>query len=66
MLILAGTLVMVGILYLLIGRVPYIGRLPGDFVIHRGSATLYIPIVTSIIFSFILVVILNAVFRIYR
>lgn len=30
------------------------GRLPGDVVIKKGSATFYFPIVTSIILSIIL------------
>jgi hypothetical protein len=35
-----------------------LGRLPGDIVIERGDARIYIPIVTSIVVSVVLSVIL--------
>jgi hypothetical protein len=47
---------------LLAGRVPWLGRLPGDVVVHRGPVTIYFPIVTSIIVSVVLSVLL-AMFR---
>jgi len=31
-----------------------LGRLPGDIVIRRGSATFYFPLVTSIVVSLVL------------
>ena len=31
-----------------------LGRLPGDIVIRRGNGTIYIPIVTCIVVSFVL------------
>ena len=49
----AGVLVMLG--------VPF-GRLPGDVVIRRGSATFYFPLGTSIIVSVVLTI-LFAVLR---
>jgi hypothetical protein len=39
-----------------------IGRLPGDIVIRRGSATFYFPIVTCIVLSLVLTL-LFALFR---
>ncbi|HUO97159.1 MAG TPA: DUF2905 domain-containing protein [Rhizomicrobium sp.] len=39
-----------------------LGRLPGDIVIHRGSTTFYIPIVTCLILS----VVLSLLFWIFR
>ncbi len=44
----------VGGLLLLAGRVPYIGRLPGDIYIQRKNFTLYFPLATSILLSIIL------------
>ena len=44
----------VGGLLLLVGRVPYIGRLPGDIYIQRKNFTLYFPLVSSILLSIIL------------
>lgn len=31
-----------------------LGRLPGDFVVRRGSFTFYFPLVTSILLSIVL------------
>lgn len=44
---------------LLAGRIPWMGRLPGDVVVQRGPVTFYFPIVTSIIVSVVLTLILN-------
>jgi hypothetical protein len=35
-----------------------LGRLPGDFVVRRGPATFYFPLVTSIIISVVLTIVL--------
>lgn len=59
-------LVVVGLAILLASRVPFLdqlGRLPGDLVFRRGSATIYIPIVTSILVSLLLTLILAVVIR---
>jgi hypothetical protein len=47
---------------LLVGRVPWLGRLPGDVVVERGPVTIYFPIMTSIIVSVVLSLLL-ALFR---
>ena len=52
--VVGGILVLVGALLILGGRVPWIGRLPGDIVYRRGHFTLYLPIVTSILVSLLL------------
>ena len=49
-LVLAG----VGALFLLGGKLGWIGRLPGDIVIRRGNATFYFPLATCLIVSAIL------------
>ncbi len=40
-----------GALLMLSGRIPWIGRLPGDFLIERKNFTLYFPLATSIVLS---------------
>ena len=45
--------VAVGLLWPLIEKLG-LGRLPGDFVIGRGSFRLYIPLATSLIVSVVL------------
>jgi uncharacterized protein HemY len=50
-------IVILGLLFLLGGKIPWIGRLPGDIVIERKNFSIYIPITTSIILSIILTLI---------
>ncbi len=39
---------------LLSGKVPWLGRLPGDIIVQRKNFTLYFPLATSIILSVLL------------
>ena len=47
-------LTIVGGVFLLVERIPGIGRLPGDIVIERKNFTVYFPLATSILVSAIL------------
>jgi membrane protein implicated in regulation of membrane protease activity len=51
LMIAGGVLFAVGLLLTLAGRLPWLGRLPGDIVLERGPVTFYFPIATSIIVS---------------
>jgi len=63
-LVLAGiVLVGVGLLLVVLGQVPYVGRLPGDIYIRRGPFTFYFPLVTSIILSLVLTLLINLLAR---
>jgi hypothetical protein len=51
-LILAGlVLAVIGAALSLFGRIPWIGRLPGDFYIQRENFTFYFPLGTCILLS---------------
>ena len=54
-LILAG----IGLLFWLGGKIPGLGKLPGDIVFRRGNFTFYFPIVTCILVSIVLSIILG-------
>lgn len=56
-------LVAVGAFIVLAGKLPGIGRLPGDILVRRGSFTFYMPLATSLILSLLLTLILNLIFR---
>ena len=43
-----------GAVLMLWGKVPFLGRLPGDIVIKRDNFVFYFPITTSILVSVIL------------
>ncbi|HYS18808.1 MAG TPA: DUF2905 domain-containing protein [Candidatus Binatia bacterium] len=49
---------LVGLVLVLVGRVPWIGRLPGDIHIQRGNWTFYFPLATSLLLSVILTLLL--------
>jgi len=50
-------LVVLGGIFLLAGRVSWLGRLPGDIIIKRENFTFYFPITTCILASIILSII---------
>ena len=41
----------VGVVLVLAGRLPWIGRLPGDIYVQRGQWSFYFPLATSILVS---------------
>jgi hypothetical protein len=52
-------LILVGGLVLLGGKVPWLGRLPGDIHVQRGSWSFYFPLTTSIVLSIVLTLIFS-------
>jgi hypothetical protein len=57
-LILVGVIIaLVGIALTLAGRLPWLGRLPGDVHIQRGNWTFYFPLATSLLLSVLLTLI---------
>lgn len=55
LLIIAGiVLALIGGLIMLSGRLPWIGRLPGDIVIQKKNFSFYFPITTSILLSLVI------------
>jgi hypothetical protein len=56
-------LVLIGGFFILLGKVPWFGRLPGDIVYRREGFTVFIPITTMILVSLILTILMNIVWR---
>ena len=55
LLIVFGVLIaVVGVVIVVAGRLPWIGRLPGDVYVQRGHFTFYFPLATSILVSLVL------------
>ena len=52
-----------GAVMLLTPRVPWLGHLPGDVVIHRDDLTIYIPITTMLLVSVVLSVVISVLGR---
>ena len=47
-------LLVAGLLVGLLGKVPGIGRLPGDIYLRKGNLTFYFPLTTCLLLSFLL------------
>jgi hypothetical protein len=55
--------IVLGAVFLLAGKLPWIGRLPGDILIKRENFTFYFPVTTCILVSIVLSLIFYFVFR---
>lgn len=66
LIILGLILVVAGLITLLSGKLPFIGKLPGDIVIKKPGFTFYFPVVTFLLLSLILTIIFNAVLRLWH
>jgi hypothetical protein len=51
-------LVIVGVVFSLIGKLPWLGHLPGDITIQRERFTFYFPLATCILISVIISLVL--------
>jgi hypothetical protein len=62
LIVVGAVLLALGLCLTLFGRLPLLGRLPGDFVYRKGNVTLYLPLATSLLIS-VLLSLLLALFR---
>ena len=59
MLMIAGAAMMIlGVLFSFGARIPWLGRLPGDIHVERGSWSFYFPLGTSTVLSLLLTLVL--------
>ena len=58
LIILGLVLVAVGVIISYAGRIPWLGRLPGDIYIRKENFSFYFPLATSILISVLLSLIL--------
>jgi hypothetical protein len=63
LLLLGGCLFLLVLVFTFAGKVPWLGRLPGDFVYRRGSFTLYVPLGTCLLLSLLLTLALRLIRR---
>ncbi len=57
LIILGIIVIVIGGLLLLSGKIPWLGRLPGDILIQKKNFTFYFPLATSILLSLLLTLI---------
>ncbi len=58
LIVLGLVIVGLGLILAFAGKIPWIGRLPGDFLWRGKNVTFYFPLMTSLIVSVVLSVIL--------
>jgi hypothetical protein len=59
LLIVVGVLIaVIGVVLTLAGRLPWLGRLPGDIYVQRGHWTFVFPLATSLLISVFLSLVL--------
>ena len=63
LMIVGGTLFLIGVLVFWGHKIPYVGRLPGDIFIQRKGFSFYFPVVTCVVLSILATLILNIISR---
>lgn len=66
LIILGGLLVVGGVLLVLLGQIPFFGRLPGDIAVERERFSLFFPLASMLILSLVLTIVINIVLRFFR
>ncbi len=54
LIVLGVVAILLGAMLLVAGKMPFLGRLPGDIIIRRERWTFYFPLATSILISLVL------------
>ena len=63
-LIIVGLVIVgLGLLFAFGGRIPFLGKLPGDILIRKDGASFYFPVVTLLLLSVVLTLITNFILR---
>ena len=58
LIVLGIVITVLGVVLVLAGRIPCVGRLPGDIYIRRGNFTFYFPLATSIVASLVITLVM--------
>jgi hypothetical protein len=54
LILLGAILIFLGLIFSFAGKIPYVGKLPGDILITKENFTFYFPLGTSILISIVL------------
>jgi hypothetical protein len=66
LILIGGGLLVMGFLIVMLSKLPWAGRLPGDVTIQRDNVTVYAPFGTMILLSVVLTLILNLIVLLRR
>jgi hypothetical protein len=59
-------LIFLGLIFSFAGKIPCLGKLPGDILIKKGNFMFYFPLGTSILISIILSIIFYLISRLFK
>jgi hypothetical protein len=60
LLVVAGVLLVAfGLVLMMAGKVPLLGRLPGDIVYRKGGTVFYFPLVTCLVISLLMTLVMS-------
>ncbi|HMK55829.1 MAG TPA: DUF2905 domain-containing protein [Dissulfurispiraceae bacterium] len=57
LIIIGAVILVIGLVLTLSGKLPWLGRLPGDIIVQKKNFSFYFPIATSILLSLLLTLI---------
>jgi membrane protein implicated in regulation of membrane protease activity len=63
LIVVGGILIIIGTIVVFAGKIPWLGRLPGDIYVERPNFTFFFPLTTSILVSVILSLVLYLLSR---
>jgi len=66
LIITGAVLLVLGVVFVLWPKIPFLGKLPGDLSFNIGSLRIYAPLVTFLVISLILTVVVNVILRFFR
>lgn len=66
LMVVGGSIFVLGLVLLVAGRIPGLGQLPGDIRIQRDNFTLYAPLGTMLLLSILLTILVNLIARFWR
>ncbi|HLH73142.1 MAG TPA: DUF2905 domain-containing protein [Chloroflexota bacterium] len=66
LIVLGAIVVLAGVVLLLVGRIPFLGHLPGDIRIQTDGVSCFVPLATSLLLSVLLSLLLNLIANILQ
>ena len=51
LIITGAAIIVLGVAFLFVDKIPFLGKLPGDFLVRRRNFTFYFPLATSLLLS---------------
>ncbi|MCR4336697.1 MAG: DUF2905 domain-containing protein [Candidatus Omnitrophica bacterium] len=54
LIVVGAMIISMGLVLLLVGKIPGVGKLPGDFFVKKDNFIFYVPLTTCIILSLLL------------